>query len=229
MLYIDSIFNINSYNMRRYVLLVTAIITLYSCSSSSNNNKDNGENTHSIDSLNEKQVNYTIPDREIELFGFIKRDFNNKEYVGVSSRSEEFYKEFRLSDKMDSVEFMYEAAIDALESQEMKEYGSLAFKRHKLTENPILNPSPAMSAPADGFLDRFVGRSSEFAELVKSQIKEPDSFEYIDTKYMNKKSGYIALVMRFKAKNGIGNVVEREALGKFDKVTEQFNDIKIIE
>ena len=212
--------------MKRCMLLVTAIVTLYSCSSS-NNNKDNGENTYSIDSLNEKQVNYTIPDREIELFGFIKRDFNNKEYFGVSSRSEEFYKEFRLSDKMDSVEYMYETAIDALESQEMKEYGSLAFKRHKLSENPILNPSPAMAAPADGFLDRFVGRSSEFAKLVKSQLKEPDSFEYIQTKYMNKNSGYIALVMRFKAKNGIGNVVEREALGKFDKVTEKFNDIKI--
>ena len=84
-----------------------------------------------------------------------------------------------------------------------------------------------MSAPAEEFMDRFVGRGSDFAKKVKNQLRDPDSFEYIETKYMNKNSGYIALVMRFNAKNGLGNIVERQAIGKFDKITETFSDVKI--
>lgn len=166
-------------------------------------------------------------DEESNQFYLIKEKYQEREFMTVLLKSEEFYKNFRLSDRMDSVELMYERALDVLDSIEMAEEGSLAFKRYKLSENPILNPNPAMSAPVEEFLDRFVGRGSDFANKVKHQLRDPDSFEYIETKYMNKNSGYIALVMRFNAKNGLGNIVEREAIGKFDKITETFLDVKI--
>ncbi|SMG31923.1 hypothetical protein SAMN05660862_2222 [Sphingobacterium psychroaquaticum] len=190
---------------------------------------ENTEDNISLKSESIANKEQTINDNsdELRLFNVIKRDFKDNQFLDVQSRAEDFYKKYKLSDKLDSVEHMYEKSMDKLEAQEMKEYGSLAFTRYKLHENPILNPNPKMSAPADQFLNRFTGRGSDFAKLVKNQLQEPDGFEYIETKYMNKNSGYIALVMRFKAKNGLGLVVEREALGKFDKITETFTDIKI--
>ena len=151
----------------------------------------------------------------------------DKNYLDLQLKAESFYKKFNMSEKLDSVEIMYEEALDSLEAQELREEGNLAFKRYKLHENPILNPNPAASAPVDAFLTRFVGSSSDFANLVKNQLQYPSSFEYIETKYLNKNSGYIALILRFKAKNGLGMVVEKEALGKFDKISETFHDIKI--
>lgn len=175
----------------------------------------------------ENIVSKADPAKESEMYTIIKRNYSNKNFLDLQLRAEDFYKNFKMSDKMDSVEVMYEVALDSLEAVELREEGSLAFKRYKLHENPILNPNPAMSAPVDNYLQRFVGKGSDFAELVKNKLNEPNSFEYLETKYMNKKSGYIALVMRFKAKNGLGLIVEREALGKFDKVSETFHDIKI--
>ena len=60
-------------------------------------------------------------DEELKLFNLIKKNYENDEHFSVTSRSEEFYKNFRLSDKMDSVELMYERALDVLDSIEMAE------------------------------------------------------------------------------------------------------------
>lgn len=211
--------------MKNYLLLMfVSLVALGGC----NNNRGvkthgSGEDTGMLLSNDSSPA----PSEEIKLYNIIKNNYKDQNFLSLQFEAEKFYKQYRLSDKMDSVELMYERALDVLDSIEMEEEGSLAFKRYKLSENPILNPNPAMTAPAEDFLDRFVGRGSDFAKQVRSQLREPDSFEYIETKYMNKNSGYIALVMRFKAKNGIGLVVEREALGKFDKITETFSDVKI--
>lgn len=211
--------------MRKLIfILATSLLVFGGC----NNNDDSKTSIYKegVNSLS-KVKELPVPEEEVKLYNIIKKNYIDGNYLDLQFRAEQFYKEYRMSDKMDSVEIMYEKAMDELEAQEMKEYGSLAFKRYKLSENPILNPNPKQSAPAEDFLNRFIGRGSDFAKEVKSQLREPNSFEYIETKYMNKNSGYIALVMRFKAKNGIGLVVEREAIGKFDKVTEDFYDIKI--
>lgn len=206
----------------KLLVFIVALVTSVGCG------KD-GKKIIDKEILQDLSVDKTLlePDEEVKLYDIIKKNYKDGNYLDLQHRAEKFYKEYRMSDKMDSVEIMYEIAMDVNDSIEMSKEGSLAFKRYKLSENPILNPNPKMVAPAEDFLDRFIGRGSDFAKEVKNQLKEPDSFDYIETKYMNKNSGYIALVMRFKAKNGVGLVVEREAIGKFDKVTENFYDIKI--
>ncbi|WP_286776714.1 hypothetical protein [Sphingobacterium sp. UBA2074] len=118
--------------MKRYLISILIIGSIVACRNQQGEDHAQ-DDTVVIDSSITKQSN------ELKLFSNIKLSFTRGDDLDVKNKSEEFYKEYKNSDKMDSVEVMYEKSMDALEARELKEYGSLAFNRYKLKDNPDLN------------------------------------------------------------------------------------------
>ena len=61
------------------------------------------------------------------------------------------------------------------------------------------------------------GSHSNFEDLLKRGLRDPDSYEHIETRVTRKGSdGLHTLYTRYRAKNGFGGFVVGEATGKYD-------------
>lgn len=63
------------------------------------------------------------------------------------------------------------------------------------------------------------GSSSSFVAAVKDQLRDPDSFEVVDTRIAPVENGRHAIFMTYRAKNGFGGMNKAMAVGFLDHET----------
>lgn len=63
------------------------------------------------------------------------------------------------------------------------------------------------------------GSHPGFVENVKAQLREPSSFEHIETRVTPNKEGKHAIIMEYRARNGFGGMNVGTAIGAFDNAT----------
>lgn len=170
---------------------------------------------------------------EKKLYNSIKSHFEQKNYMDVMFLSESYYKNFKNYNNLDEISDLYDIAIIKLDSIELEEEGSNAFKRYKLKDNPILNRKTESNTNQiennERYFEYFNSKRSEFARAVKYDLHDPSSFQFIETKFRDNKDGTLTLIMEFRAKNGFGALVKSRAVGTFHKASKEIKDITIVQ
>lgn len=64
-------------------------------------------------------------------------------------------------------------------------------------------------------LSNWDGSHREFANNLKSQLRDPSSFEHIETRVTPEKDGEHTIIMKYRAKNGFGGMNVGTAIGTF--------------
>jgi hypothetical protein len=60
------------------------------------------------------------------------------------------------------------------------------------------------------------GSNASLVQQVKDQLREPDSFEHIETRIMAEVNGKHTIMMEYRARNGFGGMNVATALGTVD-------------
>jgi hypothetical protein len=74
---------------------------------------------------------------------------------------------------------------------------------HSCMSSSKSTPTDLHQAAISRCFSAWDGSNRELVEQVKNNLRDPDSFEHIGTHYTDKGS-YLALVMKYRAKNGFG-------------------------
>ena len=79
----------------------------------------------------------------------------------------------------------------------------------------------SQTQPADdqhrGFhcLSKWDGSHSKFKDAVKARLRDPKSFEHIETVVSPETNGFHVIIMTFRAENGFGGMTVEKAIGSF--------------
>jgi hypothetical protein len=115
--------------------------------------------------------------------------------LGYSSTSEMYAAEREAEAKAEAAEEAAQAAEIAAKEAERKKYG-----HHCL-------------------LTGWDGRHRDFAQQVENALRDPDSFEIVETRTGPLEDGRHAISMTFRARNGFGGMNVETAFGSFDHET----------
>jgi hypothetical protein len=63
------------------------------------------------------------------------------------------------------------------------------------------------------------GSHREFVEKVKARLRDPGSFEHVETRVTPNNGGQHAVIMEYRARNGFGGMNVGKAMGTFDHET----------
>lgn len=83
---------------------------------------------------------------------------------------------------------------------------------------PKDDPAVAAEDKRKGFhcLSTFDGSSRPFRRAVEAQLRDPDSFDHIDTRITPVKEGRHTVIMNYRARNGFGGMNVEQAIGQVD-------------
>jgi hypothetical protein len=73
------------------------------------------------------------------------------------------------------------------------------------------------------------GSHIKLVEYTKLRLRDPDSFEHIETTYMDKGNNIIFVTMQFRSKNGFGGLNVSTAYANCDKSTGEVIECNIID
>jgi hypothetical protein len=69
------------------------------------------------------------------------------------------------------------------------------------------------------------GSNYQLIQLVKKSMNDPDSFEHVETKYVDNGSGDVVIFMKFRGNNAFGAKVLTEAVANIDPETEMITNL----
>jgi len=81
--------------------------------------------------------------------------------------------------------------------------------------------------PNEEYKRYFNSSRSELASEIKSKLNDPNSFEFVESKFRDNKDGTLTVIVDFRAKNGFGGIVTQSARATFNKDIKIFTDISI--
>jgi hypothetical protein len=91
----------------------------------------------------------------------------------------------------------------------------------KSTDSDSAQNAASIEEKRKGFhcLSAWDGSHRGFSEKVKAQLRDPSSFEHVETKVTPEKAGSHGIVMRYRARNGFGGMNVGTAIGSYSHVT----------
>lgn len=80
------------------------------------------------------------------------------------------------------------------------------------------DPAIAAADRQKGFhcLSSWDGESNQMSRAVQAQLRDPDSFEHIETRITPNKEGKHTVFLKYRARNGFGGMNVEQAIGQVD-------------
>lgn len=84
------------------------------------------------------------------------------------------------------------------------------------------------SNSVDDYFSNWDGSNRELVSIVKKGMKDPSSFEHIETRYRDNGNSY-TIIMSFRGKNSFNALVVQTVTADIDKQTRQISNLKVIQ
>jgi len=72
---------------------------------------------------------------------------------------------------------------------------------------------------------KFDGSFTKFKNFIKENLKDPSSFEHVETRYNDNKDGTVTVLMKYRAKNSFGAIVTEIAKCTLDVNSGNFSNV----
>lgn len=164
---------------------------------------------------------------ELELFSLIKKNYTDSNYLGVELKYANLHFDFPDSPYLDSLKNIYNESVSINNALELEQEGDGIITTVPLLTKADLEKPKRDNADAEPYMQYFSSSRSDFSRLVKSNLNDPDSFKFVETKYRDNGDGTITLIMEFRAKNALGGVITSKATAEFSKASKEFRNLAI--